>query len=337
MRSVLLVEAPLGGINMQNVAVRLGLVSVAAIMVFSVWMIMARDSEESTEGKVVVHLYTAEQDSITSVAIQATQGIARFALNANVWTFEDPEGLAVNIERWGGIVLLLSGPQIERKLGHVKNLNDFGLDTPTVVDLILDDDSRMRVLIGDRTPDERHHYVTVGDDRELFLVNADWGNVLNALVEAPPYPYWYYRVDPKQVRVLEIDQDGERSTMFLGIDPEQPDRGRVLIAEATRDMTTTEYEQALSLVGGPLEIEVLQSGDLTDFTRIPATPTMTVRLTYQLSKPVDGRSDFSTVYAIGAPTADGRGYYAATADTSVQLVFDSAWVEAMAALSHALR
>ncbi|MDA1173731.1 MAG: hypothetical protein O2826_04340, partial [Chloroflexi bacterium] len=251
--------------------------------------------------------------------------------------FEDPQGLIVNIERWGGIVLLLSGPQVERELGHAKDLSDFGLDVPTIVDLTLGDDTRIRVLLGDRTPDERHHYATVGDDGELFLVNADWGNVLMALVEAPPYPYWYYRVDPKLVRVLEVDRDRDRSTMFLGIDPEQPDGGRVVIAEAARDMTSSEYERALSLAGGPTEITVLLPGDRSDSDRGFAAPTMTVRLTYQLSKPVDARTDFSTVYSIGAPTDDGRGYYATTLDTPFRLVFDSAWVEAMAALSDALR
>ncbi|MDA0799181.1 MAG: hypothetical protein O2884_10995 [Chloroflexi bacterium] len=322
---------------MQSVAIRLGLVSMAAMVVFAVWMVWIRDSGELIGGEAVVRLYTAEQDAIVSVAIETGGQSAHFTRNAGVWTFEDPQGLIVNIERWGGIVLLLSGPQVERELGHAKDLSDFGLDVPTIVDLTLGDDTRIRVLLGDRTPDERHHYATVGDDGELFLVNADWGNVLMALVEAPPYPYWYYRVDPKLVRVLEVDRDRDRSTMFLGIDPEQPDGGRVVIAEAARDMTSSEYERALSLAGGPTEITVLLPGDRSDSDRGFAAPTMTVRLTYQLSKPVDARTDFSTVYSIGAPTDDGRGYYATTLDTPFRLVFDSAWVEAMAALSDALR
>jgi hypothetical protein len=322
---------------MRGVAIRLGLVSVAAIVVFAAWMVWIRDSGEPIGPEAVVRLYTVDQDAIVNVAIETGEQSARFARNAGGWAFEDPRGLTVNIERWGGIVLLLSGPQVERELGHAKERDDFGLDTPSIVELTLEDDSRIRVTLGDRTPDERHYYATVASDEGLFLVNADWGNVLKALVEAPPYPYWYYRVNPKLVRVLEIDRDGDRSTMFLGIDPEQPDGGRVVIAEAARDMSGREYERALSLVGGPAEFAVLEPGDLSDPALGFATPTMTVRLTYQLSKPVDARTDFSTAYVIGAPTTDGRGYYAATSDTPSGLVFDAAWVDAMLALSDSLK
>jgi hypothetical protein len=322
---------------MQSVAIRLGSVSLAAIVIFAAWMVWVRDSGEVIGEEAVVRLYTVEEDSIVSVAIETGQGTIRFARNTNLWTFVAPEGLIVNIERWGGIVLLLSGPQVERELGPAKDISDFGLGTPSIVDLTLDDDSRIRVLLGDSTPDGRHYYATVGDGGYLFLVNADWGNVLKALVEAPPYPYWYYRIDPDLVRVLEVDRDGDRSTMFLGIDPEHPDGGRVLIADVARDMTSSEYEQALSLGGGPTEIAVLEAGGPSDSDRGFAAPSMTIRLTYLLAKPVDARSDFSTVYVIGAPTADGRGYYAATSDTPSRLVFDSAWVDAMAALSDALK
>jgi len=310
---------------------------VVTIVAFAAWMLWVRETDEAGDSPPMARLYAADQDAITAVAIRSGTATARFERIGGEWRFDDRQGLVVNLDRWGGIVLLLSGPLADRELGQVDDLGKFGLDSPGTIELELVGGRTIRVSLGDRTPDERHYYATLDDHRSVFLVNADWGEVLLTLASNPPFPYWYYQVDPAQVRVFEIDGGGGRSTLFLGTNPDQPAGGRVLVEGVPRDMRQEEVDLALSLVGGPEAMQVLPPRSTADPALGFATPTVTLRLTYALVQPIDERVDFSTVYVVGGTTAEGGGYYAATSDTTALLVFDGGWVDAILELSESLR
>lgn len=323
---------------MQIVVIRLGLVGFASLMAFTAWMLWIRDNPELRVGEAIEWLYVIDQEALTSVAITSNGNSVRFNRGPSEWQFERPKGIGVNTDRWGGIVLLLSGPQIERALGSVNDLREFGLDAPSIIELTLDDGTRIVVALGDRTPDDRHHYVNLLDSSTVFLINADWGRVLKSLAEEPPYPYWYYRVNPEQARVFEIDEGNRKTTMFLGTNPDLPDTGRVLIdMDNARDLTTAEFAKALSLVGGPSSIQVIDQQNTNTSVLGLVDPSVTLRVTYQLKKPIDGRVDFSTIYVVGTLTADVQSYFVTTSDAPSLLTFDAAWIDALLGFSDSLR
>jgi hypothetical protein len=301
-------------------------------------MVWIRDNEEARVTQAPERLYVINQDELISVAITSDEASVRFDRVPEGWQFREPNGIGVNGDRWGGIVLLLSGPQIERELGWVEDPREFGLDLPSTVELTIANGSQVIIEIGDRTPDKRHHYAMLRGTSTVLLVNADWGAVLQSLLEEPPFPYWYYRVNPERARVFEIDQANQRATMFLGTNPGQLASGRVLIDDAdTRDMTAEEYRKALSLVGGPPTLQVLKLPDTTNPALGFASPTATLRLTYQLAKPIEERFDFSIVYLVGGLTADGQHYFVTTSDTPALLTFNAAWIDALLGFSDSLR
>lgn len=321
---------------MRNVAIRSGIVGLGAVLALAVWVLLIRDSGDPVVGPSTARLYVADQDAIAAVSIRTDEATVRFERHEGAWHIRDADGVMVNTDRWGGVALLLTGPRIERELGQLDRLSEYGLDSPSTIDVELDDGSTIGVTLGDRTPDDRHHYAMVGGGG-VFLVNADWGAVLMALANQPPYPYWYYAVDPKLIRVFEVDAGDDAVTILLGIDPTRPEGGRVLAGGAVRNMTEPELAEAMALVGGPGTMKLLGPGSAADPALGFATPTMTLRLTYALAQPIDERVDFSTVYVVGGKTPDGAGYYAATSDTPSVLQFEAAWVEAVLALRGSLR
>jgi len=107
------------------------------------------------------------------------------------WHFDDIEKLPVNTKRWGGIVLLVSGPQSKRQIpSKVEDQAQYGLTDPRMV-IIIDlrnSGRRLEVLVGDRTPNEEHYYVKLKDYGAIYLVDRSWATVLERLVTDPPLP-----------------------------------------------------------------------------------------------------------------------------------------------------
>jgi hypothetical protein len=107
------------------------------------------------------------------------------------WHFDNIEKLPVDIKRWAGIVLLVSGPQSKRQIrSKAGDEAQYGLTDPRMV-IIIDvrnPGRRLEVLVGDRTPDEEHDYVKLRDYDVIYLVHRSWGTVLERLVTDPPLP-----------------------------------------------------------------------------------------------------------------------------------------------------
>ena len=107
------------------------------------------------------------------------------------WHFADPKGEAVDINRWGGITLLLRGPQSRRLLSENPNPKDiasYGLEHPgTTITVGMVDGSKFALYLGDKTPDRTSHYAQMEGFPQLFLIDASWGDVLDRLVTEPPH------------------------------------------------------------------------------------------------------------------------------------------------------
>jgi len=107
------------------------------------------------------------------------------------WHFDNIEKLPVDAKRWGGVVLLVSGPQSKRRIpSKVEENAQYGLTDPRMV-IIVDvrnSGRRLEVLVGDRTPNGEHDYVKLKGHEAIYLVDRSWGTVLELLVTDPPLP-----------------------------------------------------------------------------------------------------------------------------------------------------
>ncbi|MBI4308030.1 MAG: DUF4340 domain-containing protein [Chloroflexi bacterium] len=157
--------------------------------------------------------YNLDQDRISGIDVTYNGKKESFVRDAQEksWRFNDAAKTPVNLERWGGITLLLSGPQSKRLLCEEPGkpgakppcdksdiYGSYGLKNPSlVVDVTLEDKddqtgkllhNTFTLFIGDKTPDGSNHYVQMKGFPQIFLVDGSWGEVLSRLVTEPPSP-----------------------------------------------------------------------------------------------------------------------------------------------------
>ncbi len=320
---------------MRSAVVRLVLLALVAAAGAAAWAAWLRGEDAPPEAQPAVRLYAVEQDAIVSVRIATGDGEAAFTRGPDGWRFASDPLLPVNPDRWGGIVLLLSGPRVDRVLPAPDDPGDFGFDAPSTVAVGLSGGREVTVRLGDLSIDGRSYYATVDGREGAALVNAPWADALARLVREPPRPYWFYQVEPSLVRVFEAETTRGAVTFLLGLSTAEGEpSARVVAGGSARDLDAGERAELMRLVGGPPGFRVLpwprgRGLDSLGF----ASPEAFIRLSYELASPVDDRSVFSAVYAIGAPTPDGDGRYAATGDADALLAFDAAWTGAALTLA----
>ncbi len=150
--------------------------------------------------------YNISSDEIQRIEVRSTEGTVSFVKkDVARWYFEDPENIPVDPDRWGGIPILLSGPQSQRLLYEsVDDLEQFGLaQPPTVIAVTLDNGQVLEVRLGDETPDGTAHYAQMGGFPQLFLIDSTWSRVLSRLAKEPPLPKWYIIKNPEPGTIYE--------------------------------------------------------------------------------------------------------------------------------------
>ena len=127
---------------------------------------------------------TQDDDEISIVQIQGK------------WFIEDKdkgEIVPVDIGRWGGVPLLISGPVTQKNLTDdvkdPKDLIDFGLEPPrSRINLTSYTGQNVEVLVGSESPGEDGYYAKVVGTEPLYVVHSSWVEVLLRLLTEPPYP-----------------------------------------------------------------------------------------------------------------------------------------------------
>lgn len=144
-------------------------------------------------------LYRIDSGELTNIVIRRGEEQISFYDNGEDWFIMDPEGgedVEVDIGRWGGITSLLGGPAVddlmktEEDRAELGDRAAYGLDPPrTVITLTTQNGQVVVVNLGDLTPTEDGYYVSVEDPRDnLYLVHNSWVDVLERLLDEPPYP-----------------------------------------------------------------------------------------------------------------------------------------------------
>lgn len=319
---------------MKGALVRFALLLTVAVAAVAGWMLVAGGEDGPETAPPRARLYTVSQDDIVSVTVQTMRDAVMFERRGGAWYFAHDAPVPVNPDRWGGIVLLLSGPEVERALSSPGDPREFGLDSPGRVSIGLADGGQVAVRLGAETPDGRNVYAQLEGGTGVALVNEPWARVLLRLATAPPLPYWYYRVDPALVRIFEVENEGGVTTFLLGLP--RTDGGppaRVVRGDAASDLSGAERDEVLSVAGGPpgFAVSAWPEGLTPEDAGLDA-PRAIVRVTYELAAPLEDKSAVSAAYAIGAKTPEDDRYYAATPDSPLLLTFDAAWVEEVLSL-----
>lgn len=320
---------------MRSPVIRLVLLVVIAGVAVGVLMLVPDGGDGPETMPVRTRLYSVPQDAITSVAVRTETNAVAFERRGSDWYFAGDALVPVNPDRWGGVVLLLSGPEVERRLPAPRAPDEFGLGAPAIVSVGLDGGRRVAVRLGAETPDERNIYAQLHGESEVALVNAPWAQVLLRLAAAPPLPYWYYRIDPARVRLFEVESASGIVTFLLGLpDADGEPSDRVVQGDLASELTDVQRDAVLDIAGGPDGFAVAPWPDgLSPEDAGLDPPRGLVRVTYELAMPLEDKSAVSIAYAIGAPASGGDSYYAVTPDTPLLLTFDAVWVEGALSLA----
>ena len=124
---------------------------------------------------------------ITAISVTYLGDTQDFSKTQEGWVFQET-GEPVDNQRWGGIVLLLTGPRSSRVLQErIDNPQEYGLDPAiTRISVTVLESREILMTIGDKTPDGSSSYAMVEGSANLFTVPSDWADVLNRLVIEPP-------------------------------------------------------------------------------------------------------------------------------------------------------
>ena len=223
---------------------------VALAIVAAISAIIVTNDDPGTPDRVRVQrefLWTIDDDAIRTVSIRTGALEQTWVKDDNRrWYFDTTGGDPVDTARWGGVTLLLSGPQHRRELaGAAAHLDRYGLVSPdTVIRVGVQEGAiALEVRLGDRTPDGVSHYAQKDDDPGVFLIDATWGEALTKLVYEPPHQtLWSTET---VVEGLNIEHQGSDQTWALD------DEGAWRFDSPEGDLVDEEsWEGALELLSG---------------------------------------------------------------------------------------
>ncbi len=168
------------------------LILVAILMLMGGYIVYLRVNQlrENDETPPDVWSYPEEKIRHIRIALPNENKEIAFTVDGrDSWFIEASEKKPVDLKRWGGIVLLLSGPQARRVItNEVKILNPYGLDAPSMI-ITLEIEGRdkpLTVVVGDHTPDAKAVYVILKEHQTVYLLDDSWFNVMIRLVREPP-------------------------------------------------------------------------------------------------------------------------------------------------------
>lgn len=134
--------------------------------------------------------YLVDLEDIQKVEVAYRGKVEKFVKDPDhKWYFDTAARERVNLDRWGGITLLISGPRFERVIAdQATDLARYGLqDPPLIVKADLVSLGKVTIRVGDKTPDGQSSYALFQEERAVHLIASDWGDVIGRLVTEPPH------------------------------------------------------------------------------------------------------------------------------------------------------
>jgi len=137
-------------------------------------------------------VWSLNADTISRIEIRLPKikkGAVFLEKDKDNWIINDANQTPVASERWGGIVLLLSGPQAKRLISdRAEDITRYGfLDPNIIVKLYVDGPKEtLKILVGDKTPDDKSIYAMLSSYQTVYLLDRTWSDTIERLVLDPP-------------------------------------------------------------------------------------------------------------------------------------------------------
>ena len=305
-----------------------------ATLILVAGYLLLEDSPASEDavasGESAPWFYTTSMEDIERIAVSVGSQEAAFVSESiGSWFFDEPQGPPVDIARWGGITLLLGGPQTKRVVrDSVDDPSLFGLDDPSItIEVDLTGDRSFKILLGATTPDGTYHYAQRQGDDRLYLVDALWGQVLSRLAINPPFPPWYYKVSPLRTRFLSVTH-GEQKVEFT-----KDFNGTWRFTGQDRTPVDAErWREILPILGGPPSLHILQDR-IDDLAAYGLLEPVTL-IKAEVDPPVGIEESRRPIeLEIGSQLPDGSGYYAKVVGQPYLLFIDADWYDTILQLA----
>jgi hypothetical protein len=290
--------------------------------------------------------YQVSEDDIMVIDVQHLGDGVRFIRNdEGKWEFEDLPGVAPSHVRWGGMVLMLTGPKTRRLLQEETpgELSEYGLDPPaSVVDVTLTGGRRIKVSLGDRTTDGKFHYGQIEGFDQLFLIAAGWGEQLTKLAIERPLPKWFVKRPADEIIEISMIRGENHGGNNSWLQIKRRDDLSWSVQRHGLDLYPVPidlelFDEIRALMAGP-QFEVLDS-NVADFTQFGILEDKSTAITLRFEAESQQGTDFDdgVIFRIGDQAPDGTGYYARSEEGEFSqplLLLDNEWTEAMLALDN---
>ena len=292
-----------------------------------------------TDAADLPFFYTVSSEDLRTIAIR--HGDVEQSWSQRVserrWYFDGMQDIPADLNRWGGITTLVGGPKVARTLEE--SIDDpalYGLDNPgTEITLTLRDGDTRTLQLGNLTPDGEANYARMVGFSQLVLVDYTWGQVLNRLVDEPPYPQWYFTLDPTQAREILFFKENEVVRAY-GVDREtgswhlcdMPIVDDPCTGETAADAEALMLELthiANRQIDGAVELNLQDQESFAPYDAGINSPYVAIRIEERQQSGVI-TVDRVTM-TIGGITPDGEGRYMVANETSDVIQVDRAWAD----------
>ena len=301
---------------------------VVLAVIASIWFFVIKVDDEPAKVSDAFWFYKVAEADMQTISIKTESVEQSFSLRDNSgWYFTGEEQPPVDLSRWGGVTLVLSGPRARRVLAEeIEDLKTYGLDPPsTILRLHLRGDRVLTMYLGDLTPDGSGYYATQEDDDNLYVIESVWGKVLRRLASEPPYPAWFYRFDSSRVLYLAVTK-GEKTSDFVK-DGATVASWRFADADRT-PIDPVRWAEIIPLLDGPPSLGILNDtiDDLGKYGLLE--PESTIIVEYLPPEGIEG-PNWEVLLEVGNLIEDGSGYYAKATGQSALLTIDVQWYETL--------
>ena len=305
-----------------------GILLVVLALIAGIWFFVFKVGDEPREPSDAFWFYKVAEADIETISIKTESVEQSFSIRDGLgWYFTGEQQPQVDLSRWGGVTLVLSGPRARRVLTEgVDDLKIYGLDPPsTTLGLHLRGDRKLTMYLGDLTPDGSGYYATQEDDDNLYVIESVWGKVLRRLAFEPPYPHWFYRFDSSRVLYLAVTK-GEKTSDFVKDGASfaswrfaDPDRSPI---------DPIRWAEIVPLLDGPPSLGILKEkiDDLGEYGLL--VPESTIIVEYLPPEGIEG-ANWEVLLEVGDLIEDGSGYYAKATGQPNLLTIDVHWYETL--------
>ncbi len=309
--------------------------------------------------------YQVSMDDINFIEVtRKDKSVGFYKNNDRTWSFVNPKGIPPSYERWGGVTLLLSGPQTQRLLvaDKVDDPAQYGLDDPNlIINFDLVGGRNLTLKLGGATSDFKHYYCQINDFEELFIISSMWNDVLGDLVDELPYPKWYVKRDPQEMVGIAIykgdiqsqatpakkfETKNNKDWYFMDLSDTKDQSTNNMLSQSpgtsyaaflkTSDkveLNQNLWSEKQYLVAGPSKIEVVQSyaSEPEDYKKYGIQDGgNAIELRFNSSSQKGTEFTDGILLKIGNKTEDGKFYYAYSENNEFikpVLSIDADWVE----------